>query len=82
MSARCLDGPTGVHGLAATLWPCRHPRRAWRVLCPPPGVDAQAHLVREGFSAAEIAQVGALVECTDCHRTGWATLHEEQHVIV
>lgn len=68
MSVRSLDGPAGVRALA-TVAPC--PPHRLRVLCPPPTVDHGAALAREGFTPAEIAGVGALVECTDCHALAW-----------
>lgn len=64
----CLTGAPALRALAAVA-PC--PPHALRVICPPPTVDHAAALAREGFTPAEIAAVGALVECTDCHHQAW-----------
>lgn len=67
MTGSLCSGPPGLRALAAAL-PCVH---RWRIICDPPSLPDQAHLAREGFTAAEIAAIGALVTCQDCNATGW-----------
>jgi hypothetical protein len=61
----------GRAGIAALL--CEEGHHEWRVICPPPNAAHQAQLTREGFTAREVAAVGALVECKHCPARGWLT---------
>jgi hypothetical protein len=66
-----MNVQSGRGGVAALL--CQEGHHEWRVICPPPNAAHQAQLAREGFTAGEVAAVGALVECKHCPARGWLT---------